>query len=68
MPQRLIPYALDLFMSIFTLTVFIASMSVLSLVVGLLSGIFWVSRVKDLIEKNHDGNILNWMKWLISKK
>ena len=68
MPERLIPYVLDLFMSIFTLTVFIASMSVLSLVVGLLSGIFWVSRVKDLIEKNHEGNILNWMKWLISKK
>jgi len=68
MPQRLIPYALDLFMSAFTLTIFIASMSVLSLIVGLLSGIFWVSRIKGLVEKHHNGNILDWFKWLVKKK
>ena len=67
MPERLIPYALDIVMSAFTLTIFIASMSFITLIVGLLSGIFWVARIKGLIEKHHDGNVLEWLKWLVKK-
>ena len=67
MPDRIIPYALDLTMSAFTLTIFLSSMSVLSLIVGLLSGVFWISRIKGLVEKHHKGNIWDWFKWLVKK-
>ena len=67
MPERIIPYALDLFMSVFTLTIFISSMNILSLIVGLLSGIFWLSRIKGLIEKHHNGNTIEWIKWMVKK-
>ena len=68
MPQRFIPYAFDFIISAFTLTIFLSSMSVLTLIVGILSGLFWLSRIKGLIEKHHDGDTWSWFCWLIKKK
>jgi len=68
MPQRFMPYAFDFIISAFTLTIFLSSMSVLTLIVGVLSGLFWLSRIKGLIEKHHDGDAWGWFCWLIKKK
>ena len=68
MPQRFIYYTFDFIISAFTLTIFISSMSVLTLIVGILSGLFWLSRIKGLIEKHHNGDAWSWFCWLIKKK
>ena len=68
MPQRFMPYAFDFIISAFTLTIFLSSMSVLTLIVGILSGLFWLSRIKGLIEQHHDGDAWGWFCWLIKKK
>lgn len=67
MPQRLIPIIDAIFFSAISLVMVFASINIISIIVGLLTGVYWVGKIKRDIEKYHEGSIRSWLKWIVKK-
>jgi hypothetical protein len=68
MPHRILPILDSIVMSIFTWSIVLASFNAFSILAGLFASLWWISKIKRDIEKNHDGDVSEWVKWIVKKK
>ena len=67
MPHRLIPILDSVLMTFISIGIFISSLSLIALIPTILATLFWMGKLKREAEKNHNGNIWNYFKYLLKK-
>jgi hypothetical protein len=67
MPYRLIPIFDSIVMTIVSFALMITFLSVLTVIPTLLAILYWMTKFKQQIQKNHNGSLLQWLKWLVKK-
>ena len=68
MPERIIPLIDLIVTGIISGALLITSFGAISILVATLNGLYIATRLKSYIEKNHDGSIKKWVKYLMNKK
>lgn len=58
----------SIFMTFISAGLILSGFNPITLIVGLLSLIWWVSRFKRDIQMYHKGSIIAWIKWFIKRK
>ena len=67
MPDRIIPIIDSIVMTVISLALMISFLSIITVIPTVLAILYWVTKFKQMIQKNHNGSLLQWLKWLVKK-
>jgi hypothetical protein len=67
MIDKFVPLLDSIFMTVISIGLFITYISFLTAIPIILSTIYWISKLKKTIQKDHDGKFSVWLKWLVKK-